>query len=125
MPKGGWTPSPGHIVYASIPYSDIEKSKSRIAIVISSSAYNKQYQEIVVAFATRSSNIRYPRNYDVCISEKHPKFQETGLRENTTVRCGRLWTLDQRSVANIMGIVPDDLLIDIQKLVLQNFTTLT
>lgn len=121
MTKDKWAPSPGHIVYARVPYSDIEGSKSRYAVVVSNRSFNQTYPEIVVAFATRSGNVRRPRSYDVLISGGHPAFRDTGLRESTTVRCGRLWTLDQRAVMNVAGVVPEDLLADIRKLVSQCF----
>lgn len=121
MPKGGWSPSPGHVVYAQVPYSDSERSKSRFAVVVSNRDFNETYPEVIVAFATRSSNVHHPRSYDVLISERHQAFQATGLRESTTVRCGRLWTLDQRAIANVTGVVPDDVLRDIHELVRKCF----
>ncbi len=116
-----WHPSPGHIVYASVPYADVEGTKSRFAVVVSNAVFNATYPEVVVAFATRSANVRHPRSYDVCISDRHPEFTQTGLTESTTVRCGRLWTLNQRAIAHVAGIVPSDLLVDVEKLVRQCF----
>jgi len=74
-----------------------------------------------VAFTTSSKNIHHPRGYDVEISDKHPDFNLTGLTHSTTVRCGRLWTVDKRKISEVIGIAPSDLLRDIQKLVLECF----
>jgi mRNA-degrading endonuclease toxin of MazEF toxin-antitoxin module len=121
MGKTDWHPSPGHIVFASVPYADVEGSKSRFAVVVSSAVFNSAYPEVVVAFATRSLNVRHHRPYDVCVSDRHPEFAQTGLAESTTVRCGRLWTLNQRAIAHVVGVMPSDLLIDVERLVRQCF----
>jgi len=122
MAPQGWTPSPGHIIRTDVQYADSEGTKSRFPIVVSSPQFNQQYPEVVVAFTTSSVNIHHPRTYDVEISDKHPNFGLTGLPHSTTVRCGRLWTIDKRKISDAIGIVPNNLLLDIQKLVLQCFT---
>jgi mRNA-degrading endonuclease toxin of MazEF toxin-antitoxin module len=117
-----WAPSPGHIIRTHVPFADSEKAKVRFPVVISTSEFNQQYPEVIVAFTTSTSNIRHPRSYDVEISDKHADFALTGLTHSTTVRCGRLWTIDKRRISDVIGIVPSDLLLDIQKLVLKCFT---
>ena len=117
-----WVPSPGHIIHAHVQYSDSEGTKSRFPVVVSNSVFNRQYPEVIVAFATSSKNIHHPRSYDVEISDKHPDFALTGLTHSTIVRCGRIWTIDKRRISDVIGIVPNDLLVDIQKLVLKCFT---
>lgn len=114
-------PSPGHIVHALVQYSDSEGSKSRFPVVVSSSEFNKQYSEVIVAFTTSSKNVDHPQSYDVEISDKHPQFVQTGLTHSTTVRCGRLWTVDKRKISDVVGSVPDDLLTDINRLVQECF----
>lgn len=122
MSDKGWSLSPGHIVNAEVPYSDSEGSKSRFPVVVSSVEFNKHFPEIIVAFTTSSRNVRHPRSYDVEISDKHPDFKNTGLPHDTTVRCGRLWTIDKRRIADVIGAIPDNLLSDIQRLVLGCFS---
>jgi mRNA-degrading endonuclease toxin of MazEF toxin-antitoxin module len=116
-----WRLSPGHVVYATIPYSDIEGNKERFGIVVSTAEFNETHPEIIVAFSTRSSNIKHPRDYDVVISEHHDSFSLTRLPESTTVRCGRLWTINKDKILDCPGCVPDDILNDIQKLVISCF----
>ncbi len=121
MSVPNWYPFPGHIIHTHVQYSDSEGTKSRFPIVVSSSQFNQQFPEVIVAFTTSSKNIYHPRRYDVEISDKHPQFTKTGLTHSTTVRCGRLWTVDKRKIADVIGIVPNDLLNDIKKLVLESF----
>ncbi|MCP4711647.1 MAG: type II toxin-antitoxin system PemK/MazF family toxin [Planctomycetes bacterium] len=121
MPKYQWALLPGHIIRASIPFSDVEGSKTRFPVVVSSEDFNKKYPEIIVAFTTRSVNIRSPRNYDVEISEHNPDFGLTNLPESTTVRCGRLWTISKKSIQECIGIVPNSALDEINHLVLECF----
>jgi mRNA-degrading endonuclease toxin of MazEF toxin-antitoxin module len=89
--------------------------------VVSGQGFNSEHPEVIVAFTTSSANIHHPRSYDVEISDKHSGFGMTGLDRSTTVRCGRLWTIDKRKIADVVGTVPDDLLNDIQKLVVDCF----
>ncbi len=119
MSSRQWSPSPGHIIRTHVQYTDSEATKSRFPIVVSSSEFNRQYPEVIVAFTTSSENIHHPRSYDVEISDRHPGFAQTGLTHSTTVRCGRLWTVDKRRISDVIGIVPANLLIDIQRLVLE------
>ena len=116
-----WYPLPGHIVNAQVQYSDCERTKSRFPVVVSSEDFNRGHPEVIVAFATSSLNIRHPRDYDVEINGRHPHFQETGLTHSTTVRCGRLWTIDKRQIVDVIGVVPDDLFDDMHKLVVGSF----
>jgi len=116
-----WIPSPGYIIHTNVQYSDSEGTKSRFPVVVSSSGFNQQYPEVIVAFTTSSKNVHHARSYDVEISDKHPQFKHTGLTCSTTVRCGRLWTVDKRKISDVIGIVPDELLADINKLVLECF----
>jgi mRNA-degrading endonuclease toxin of MazEF toxin-antitoxin module len=117
MPTKSWAPSPGHIVRAEVPFSDSEGWKTRFPVVVSAHSFNENHTEIIVAFATRSANVRQPRDYDVEISDRHSRFSHTGLTESTTVRCGRLWTISKQKISACVGVVPDDLLVDIERLV--------
>lgn len=121
VPPQEWYPSPGHIIHTHVQYADSEGAKSRFPVVVSSPEFNRQYPEIIVAFTTSSRNVRHPRSYDVEISDRHPDFGQTGFTHATTVRCGRLWTVDKRKISDVIGAVPDDLLADITRLVLHCF----
>jgi len=100
-----------------VPFADSEGTKTRFPVVVSARRFNEAHPEIIVAFATRSANVRQPRDYDVEISDRHPRFPHTGLTESTTVRCGRLWTVSKQKISDCVGVVPDDLLVDIERLV--------
>lgn len=117
MAQRSWAPSPGHVIRAAVQYSDSEQTKSRFPVVVSSQRFNDAYPDVIVAFTTKSSNIRHPRDYDVEISEKRNDFSSTGLTVSTTVRCGRLWSIDKRKIMDVIGVVPDDILNDIIRLV--------
>jgi mRNA-degrading endonuclease toxin of MazEF toxin-antitoxin module len=117
MSSQNWAPSPGHIVRAEVPFSDSEGTKTRFPVVVSSLRFNETHPEIIVAFATRSANVRQPRDYDVEVSEKHPRFSHTGLTESTTIRCGRLWTISKSKISDCVGVLPDDVLVDVEHLV--------
>jgi mRNA-degrading endonuclease toxin of MazEF toxin-antitoxin module len=122
MSRQQWSLSPGHIIRTDVPHTDSAQTTHRFPVVVSNTQYNQHYPEVIVAFATRSANIHHPRAYDVEISDKHPKFRLTGLTQSTTIRCGRLHTIKKHKIYDVIGIVPDDLLTDIQKLVLECFT---
>jgi mRNA-degrading endonuclease toxin of MazEF toxin-antitoxin module len=121
MPLQGWEPSPGYIIRAEVQYSDSEGVKSRFPVIVSSLEFNKANPEVIVAFTTSSANIRQPRPYDVEILDNHTDFAQTGLSHSTTVRCGRLWTINKNQISDVIGVVPADLLRDVQHLVLKCF----
>jgi mRNA-degrading endonuclease toxin of MazEF toxin-antitoxin module len=121
MQPAEWIPLPGHIIRADVPHTDSQDSSDRYPVVVSSKSYNSQFPDVIVAFTTRSSNIKHSRSYDVEISDKHKDFNLTGLTESTTVRCGRLHTISKKKIHDQIGCVPDDLLSDIQHLVILNF----
>jgi mRNA-degrading endonuclease toxin of MazEF toxin-antitoxin module len=121
MSLQGWEPSPGYIIRAEVQYSDSEGAKSRFPVIVSSLEFNKTNPEVIVAFTTSSANIRQPRPYDIEISDKHTDFAHTGLSHSTTVRCGRLWTINKNRISDVIGVVPADLLRDVQHLVLECF----
>jgi len=116
-----WIPAPGEVVRAAVQYSDSEQTKSRFPVVVSSREFNAKYPDVIVAFTTKSSNIRSPRSYDVEISDRRADFLSTGLTVSTTVRCGRLWTLDKRRVLDVVGLLPEDVLADVMILVKKCF----
>lgn len=117
MAQGSWNPAPGEVVRAAVQYSDSEQTKSRFPVVVSSKTFNERHPDVIVAFTTKSSNIRHPRDYDVEISERRSDFRSTGLVVSTTVRCGRLWSIDKRRILDVIGVVPQDVLRDVQRLV--------
>ena len=112
-----WAPSPGQIVRAEVQYSDSEQTKSRFPVVVSSRTFNAKHPDVVVAFTTKSSNVRHARDYDVQISNRRSDFSTTGLRVSTTVRCGRLWSIDKRKISATIGVLPADILNDVLRLV--------
>ena len=117
MPGTPWVPLPGQVVRAEVQYSDSEETKSRFPVVVSSDRFNESHPDVIVAFSTKSANVRHPRDYDVEVSDRHPSFRSTGLRLSTTVRCGRLWSLDKDKISDVVGVVPKDILDDILRLV--------
>jgi len=121
MQLAEWIPLPGHIIRADVPHTDSQDSSDRYPVVVSSKSYNEKYPYVIVAFTTRSLNIKHSLNCDVEISDKRKDFNLTGLRESTTVRCCRLHTINKKKIYAQIGCVPDDLLSDIQHLVVLNF----
>ena len=121
MGQRSWVMSPGQIIRAEVQYSDSEKTKTRFPVIVSCRTFNERHPDVVVAFATRTANIRHPRDYDVEISDKRSDFGLTGLSEPTTVRCGRLWSIDKRKISDVLGVLPDDIWTDVLHLVQRCF----
>ena len=121
MAQKSWTPLPGHIVHAAVQYSDSEQTKSRFPVVVSSQMFNSNHPQSIVAFTTRTLNIHQRRDYDVEISERRSDFANTGLAASTTVRCGRLWSIDKGKIMEVIGVAPDDVMTDVLRLVCDCF----
>ncbi len=117
MGQDSWIPLPGHVVRAAVQYADSEQTKTRFPVVVSSESFNAAHMELIVAFTTKTANIRVPRDYDVEVSQRHLGFHSTWLRVSTTIRCGRLWTIDKHKILDIVGSIPEDILSDVLHLV--------
>lgn len=88
----------GDVVLVRFPFTDLRSTKQRPAIVLSSDAYNRRGDDVIVAAISGHRGDR-PRPFD------HPVHNWTGagLLGPSVVRAGEIVTLDRSLVQRNLG----------------------
>jgi mRNA interferase MazF len=84
------------VVVVSFPFVDSIKSKSRPALVLSTSRFNRVNSHTILAMITRATHPRWPS--DLLIAE----LSSSGLHHASVVRW-KLFTLDNRIIRRRIG----------------------
>ncbi len=94
----------GDIVLVRFPFSDFESEKVRLAVVL---IPENSYGDVCVAFVTS----RITRGLGcVLIDETQKGFVKTGLKVSSTIRVGKIVTLQVPLVASVIGsLLPNHL----------------
>lgn len=93
----------GDIVLATIPFTDLQASKVRPALIVSAGQIGDD-----VVLAAISSNLRNNScGFDLLIDPADSDFASTGLRLASVVRTHHLVTVDRRIIARRLGQLPD------------------
>lgn len=91
----------GTIVLVLFPFTDLTSSKLRPALIVSSI---QRGDDIIVAFI--SSNFREDKDAtDLVIKSTSPNFKKTGLKSDSTVRLGKLATLEKKVILGEIGAI--------------------
>ena len=89
----------GSVVLAIYPFTDLSSAKRRPALVVS--ATERPGRDCILAFITsRTEKIEAT---DLALEPSHGDFAATGLRVASTVRCGKLMTLDRMLLTGHLG----------------------
>jgi mRNA-degrading endonuclease toxin of MazEF toxin-antitoxin module len=102
---------PGRIVMLAFPFTDATSTKFRPALVVSTKAYNSGEDFVAVPITSRFD----AHGYRILKSE--PYFAQTQLKTDSTVKWMKPMTVSTRIVTRILGVVPGDVLSEIQKLI--------
>jgi mRNA interferase MazF len=96
----------GDVVLLDHPFSDASGSKVRPALVVQSDARNDILSETVVALITK--NLRHV-DRDLtqhAIALDTPGGKDSGLKTNSAVKCGKLYTIHLAAVQKKIGALP-------------------
>jgi mRNA interferase MazF len=93
--------SRGDIVLVDYPFSDRTSSKVRPALVVRVDAVNRRITDRILPSISRSTDRVSVTQLFIDISS--PEVGGTGLRRNSTIRCEKLLTYDQRLVVTKIG----------------------
>jgi mRNA interferase MazF len=88
------------VVVVSFPFVDSSNSKSRPALVLSTSRFNRANSHTILAMITRATHTRWPS--DLLIAE----LGSSGLRHASVVRW-KLFTLDNRIIQRRIGTLEE------------------
>lgn len=89
----------GMVVLIRFPLTNLERSKVRPALVLSSKTFNRG-DEVVLAAISSQKNMHV---FSVDIEQKD--LTKGILHKKSYVKCGRLLTMEKRLIFRIIGIV--------------------
>lgn len=101
----------GDIVLVPFPFTDFSTLKQRPALVISSEAFNRSREDIILVAITSQSNSARGGNYPI----KGAEQKHSGLLREGVVLVGKIITIDQRLIRNKLGTLSPKVLEEISE----------
>ena len=89
------------VVLLSFPFTDLQATKVRPAIVISPNAFHQSGQDALFMLIT--SNTDRQSLHDIIVSTSHQEFAKTGLRKESAIRVSKIMTLSKSLVVKTIG----------------------
>jgi mRNA interferase MazF len=86
----------GKLVLIPFPFTDLTATKLRPALIL----YEGE-KDVVVAFI--SSRIQKPKATDIAIDEKHPEFNQTGLKLTSVIKLDKIATISKELILGEIG----------------------
>jgi mRNA interferase MazF len=90
----------GEIVLLSFPFTDLQTTKVRPALVVSSDSFNKISRDAVFIFITSKP---YKEPFDIWLDRQDPSFRPTRLKVSSTLRASKIMCLEQDLVRRRLG----------------------
>ena len=101
----------GEIVLITYPFSNLQGTKVRPALVISSDKYNQSNRDALFILIT--SNTSDPQPSDYLIDPKHPDFPQAGLKKASLIRVDKIVCLMQSLARRKLGSISSNIQIAI------------
>lgn len=89
------------VVLISFPFTDLQATKVRPAIVISPNSFNQNGQDALFMLIT--SNTERQSEYDILVLESHDEFPQSGLRKDSCIRVSKIVILSKKLIAHRLG----------------------
>lgn len=99
----------GDIVVLPIPFSNLESSKLRPAVIISNNNFNKMYPDII---ALKITSMGHSLPFDILLSSDDLAKGE--LLKESTINCGFAMTIDKKLISQIIGKINSHKLFEIK-----------
>jgi mRNA interferase MazF len=90
----------GDILLLSFPFTDLQTTKVRPAVVVSSDPFNKTSADAIFIFITSKE---YTTPFSLRIKRTDPGFKTTGLKLSSTFRISKLMCLEQKLARRRLG----------------------
>jgi mRNA interferase MazF len=103
----------GDVVLLDHPFSDATGSKVRPALVVQSDARNALLAETVVALITKNLKYVGKDTTQLLIDLGTPEGKASGLKVNSAVKCGKLYTVHEDNIRKKIGVLPATLMTQI------------
>jgi mRNA interferase MazF len=102
----------GDVVLIRFPFTDLSSTKVRPALVISNANYNANQEDVVLVLIT--SNISRISSEDYLLDPLNPEFKNTGLKQASALRVGKIQTLNKKLINSKLGFVGPNTLKEIE-----------
>ncbi len=99
----------GDIVLAEFPYTDLQQSKLRPVIIISSDEINEKKEDIIVGFISSMIPDKL-LNTEYILEESDRAFKETGLKKKSVFKMDKIMTVEKIIIKRFLGKANEDLL---------------
>lgn len=103
----------GDVVLIKFPFTDLSSTKVRPALIISNENYNADQEDIVLILIT--SNISRLSSDDCLLNPSNPEFKNTGLKQASAFRVGKIQTLNKKLINSKLGFVGPNTLREIER----------
>ena len=104
----------GDLVLIKYPFSNLQGTKVRPALVISSDKFNKHNRDALFILIT--SNISNRQAVDYLIDRNHPDFHQTFLKKTSLVKVDKIVCLMQSLAKRKLGTISQSIQGDIDKI---------
>ncbi len=102
----------GTIVLINAHFTDLSSTKIRPALVISNEVYNTKQDDVVLILMTSNTSRLNPDDY--VLKDSDPEFKNTGLRQTSAFRVGKIITLHKKLLNSKLGYVGPNTLKEIE-----------
>src|SRR5438034_1237308 len=93
----------GDVVLLDHPFSDASGSKVRPALVVQTDARNTRLTETIVAMITKNLKHVSTDATQLLVDLATPDGKASGLKINSAVKCGKLYTVHEDNVRKKIG----------------------
>ena len=93
----------GDVVLIKFPFTDLSSTKVRPALVISNEHYNTNQDDVVLLLIT--SNTSRISSDDYILGPSDSEFKDTGLKQTSAFRVGKIQTLNKKLINSKLGFV--------------------
>jgi len=95
---------PGKIVLINFPFTDLQSSKVRPALILSIKG------EDIIILGIFSRIPENPRDSWIEISELNPAFKQTGLKKASIIKTEKITVVHQSLIRKELGSIPSELM---------------
>lgn len=103
----------GDVVLIRFPFTDLSSTKVRPALIISNENYNTHQEDVILLLIT--SNISRMSSDDYLLDSRNPEFKDTGLKQASAFRVGKIQTLNRKLINSKLGFVGPNTLKETEK----------
>ncbi|MHC4197452.1 MAG: type II toxin-antitoxin system PemK/MazF family toxin [Planctomycetota bacterium] len=102
----------GDVVLIRFPFTDLSSTKVRPALIISNENYNSKQDDVVLLLIT--SNVSRVSPDDGILDSNDTEFKDTGLKQTSAFRVGKIQTLNKKLINSRLGLVGSNTLSKIE-----------